>query len=133
MAAVLDHLPHPSRVPARILIADDNEVLRVALRGLLRDQGHSVQVVADGREAIEAAAVGDFDLVFMDVQMPRMGGYEAATLIRRARPGDPPRIIGISAAGEERPTEAASGMDDFLLKPVRIEDLLRVVQEFTPR
>jgi CheY-like chemotaxis protein len=133
MATVLDHLAHPSRVPARILIADDNEVLRVALRGLLRAQGHSVQAVADGREAIEAAAVGDFDLVFMDIQMPRMGGYEAATLIRRARPADSPRIIGISAAGEERPTQAASGMDDFLLKPVRIEDLLRVMRGLAPR
>ncbi len=133
MAAALDHLAHSSRVPARILIADDNEVLRVALRGLLRDQGHSVQAVADGREAIEAAAVGDFDLVFMDLQMPRMGGYEAATLIRRACPGDPPRIIGISAEGEERPMLAMNGMDGFLLKPVRIDDLLRVVRELAPR
>ncbi len=133
MAAVLDHLARRSRVPARILIADDNEVLRVALRGLLRDQGHSVQAVADGREAIEAATVSDFDLVLMDIQMPRMGGYEAATLIRRARPADSPCIIGISAEGEGRPMLAMDGMDGFLLKPVRVEELLRVVQESTSR
>jgi len=119
--------------PLRILVADDNEMLRAAVRGLLQSFGHSVSVATSGREAIESAAREEFDFVFLDVQMPDIGGFEAARSLRHGHAdGRPPRIIGLSGEGEDRESYAAAGMDDFLLKPVRIADLARVLKSHPP-
>jgi CheY-like chemotaxis protein len=110
--------------PLRILVADDNEMLGAAVQGLLRSLGHSVDVVTNGREAIESAARGDFDVVFLDVQMPEMDGFAVAHSLRQKhRGGLRPRIIGLSAERPERKSYVAAGMDDFLQKPVRLAEL----------
>jgi CheY-like chemotaxis protein len=109
-------------------VADDNEVLLAAVRGLLRLMGHSPDVARNGREALEAAARNRYDVVLLDVQMPEMGGFEAARTLRRDDPsGTPPRIIGLSGECADRESYAAAGMDDFLIKPVRRRDLARVL------
>jgi CheY-like chemotaxis protein len=113
----------------RILVADDNEVLRAAVRGLLQSLGHSVDVVTNGREAIESAAREDFDFVFLDIQMPEMDGFAAAHSLRHQYAGGrPPRIIGLSGESEGRESYSAAGMDDFLLKPVRLADLVHALR-----
>jgi CheY-like chemotaxis protein len=116
--------------PLQILVADDNETLRAAVRGLLRNLGHSVETVSNGPDAVEAAARRAFDLVFLDVQMPGMGGFEVARSLRQGqrRPEGPATsIIGLSGEGEDPDAYAAAGMDDFLVKPVRLGDLVRVL------
>jgi len=94
-------LPRPissGQAQLRILVADDNKMLRTAVRGLLRILGHSVEAVANGREAVASALRGNFDLVLLDIQMPEMGGLEAARLLRQQDTGQRrPRIIGMSA------------------------------------
>jgi len=131
MPATLSPPADKMRAPLRILVADDNEMLRVAIRGLLRNLGHAVEVVANGREAVEAAAHDDYDLVFLDIQMPEMGGFEAARLCRQENTrGQPPRIVGLSGEPEDRETYAAAGMDDFLVKPIRLTDLVHVLKHF---
>ena len=70
--------------PLRILLAEDNTVNQLVARRMLEKMGHSLVVVQDGRQAVQAAIEGQFDLVFMDVQMPEMDGFEAAALIRKA-------------------------------------------------
>jgi CheY-like chemotaxis protein len=112
----------------RILVVDDNEVLLAAVRGLLRVMGHSTDVARNGREALEAAARGRYDVVLLDLQMPEMGGIEAAQTLRRDAPsGTLPRIIGVSGESADRQSYEAAGMDDFLVKPVRPRDLARVL------
>ena len=97
-------LPPPGeQTPRRILVADDNEMLRSAFRGLLQGLGHTVDVVTNGREAVELVAREIYDLVFLDIQMPVMDGFEAALSIRPEPAGvRVPRIIGVSAESEER-------------------------------
>ncbi len=122
------------RVPLRILVADDDDVLRGAVRGLLRSLGYSVEVVINGREAIEAAAREDFDLVFLDAHMPELGGREAAYLLRQQQSGERrPRIVGLSADSEEAEFSAWAGIDDFLIKPIRLADLVRVTEHCAAR
>jgi CheY-like chemotaxis protein len=112
----------------KILVVDDNEVLLAAIRGLLRLMGHSTDGARNGREALEATARTTYDVVLLDVQMPEMGGFEAARRLRcDAASGTPPRIIGFSGESADRESIAAAGMDDFLVKPVRPGDLARVL------
>ncbi len=114
-----------------ILLADDNEIVLAALRGMLQCFGHSVDVAVNGREAVTAAARRDYDLVILDVQMPEMGGFEAARALRLGETSRVPRrIVGISAESEDRNHFEAAGMDDFLAKPVRITDLAGVLSRF---
>lgn len=113
----------------KILLVDDNEVLLIAIRGLLRLMGHTTDVARNGREALEATSRHMYDVVLMDIQMPEMGGYEAARTLRRDFPvGTGPRIIGFSGESADRESYTASGMDDFLVKPVRPTDLERVLR-----
>lgn len=116
----------PSR-PLNLLVADDNEANRELIGALVRAMGHSVDVVADGHAAVEAVASGGYDLVLMDVQMPRMDGL-AATRAIRAWPseiGQTP-IIALTAnvLPEQIAFYRASGMDDHVGKPINPRELL---------
>jgi len=90
--------------------------------------GHTTDVARNGHEALEATSRQMYDVVLLDIQMPGMGGYEAARTLRSDFPvGTSPRIIGFSGESAERELYVASGMDDFLVKPVRPTDLERVL------
>lgn len=133
-AAMLDgEKSYPGGVlkPMRILLAEDNLVnQKVALR-MLSNLGLQADVAVNGIEVLEALKQQPYDLVLMDIQMPEMDGLEAALQIRRRwnRAETPLRIIAmtafVSASDLERCLEA--GMDDFLAKPVRVDDLRRVL------
>jgi len=118
---------------ARILIAEDNVVnARLAAR-ILTKAGHHVLVVPDGAEAVRAVQTREWQLVFMDLQMPEMDGLEATRRIR-AEAIDVP-IIALTAnsmrGDRERCLEA--GMDDYLAKPVVAADMLGKVDEYLRR
>ena len=114
----------------RVLVADDNEINLMVARGLLAAEGAEVVTAADGVEALEAARTGAFDLVLLDLQMPRMSGFEAATAIR-ALPGSAgaPRLLALTAetVGESAAACRAAGMDGVLIKPIRGADVRRVL------
>jgi CheY-like chemotaxis protein len=117
--------------PLRILVAEDNEMLRYSVRELLRGFGHLVEAVANGREAVEAAARQAYDLVFLDIHMPELCGLETARTLRRVCPGgSQARIIGFSAERKDAESYEAAGIDDFLDKPVLLADLIRVLSHF---
>jgi CheY-like chemotaxis protein len=115
----------------KILLAEDNLVNQTVARHLLEKHGHQVFVAANGREAVEAMRRDSFDLVFMDVQMPEMDGFEATAAIRRAE-ADTGRHIPIFAMtahamkGDDELCRAA-GMDGYLPKPVRPFELYAIV------
>ena len=124
----------PPPAAARVLVVEDNRVNQLVAVGQLQRLGHECAVAASGAEAIEAVARERFDIVLMDVQMPDMDGYEVA---RRIRSMPPPAnaisIIGITAhaiAGQREKCMAA-GMNDYLAKPVPLEQLGAIVRLWT--
>jgi CheY-like chemotaxis protein len=120
-----------SRLPLRILVADDSLVNQRVAQGLLQKLGYRTEVVGNGLEVLEALGRQTYDVVFLDVQMPEMDGYDAAREIRR-RWGDEnrPRIIAMTgnAMQGDREKCLGAGMDDYLAKPVRIEGLRTVLE-----
>jgi len=102
---------------------------------ILAKGGHTVRRAADGQEALELLGRHRFDLVLMDLQMPVMGGLEAARRIRAASRTDQfdPKIPIVALTGEDMRTAAKHAnlevFDRFLTKPVSVEELLRVIQE----
>ena len=110
-------------VAGHVLVAEDNAVNQLVLQAMLQNLGCSVELVADGAAAIEAARRRRYDLVFMDCHMPGVDGYAATRGIRAGeRAAGAPRvpIVALTAAAlaEDREKCFAAGMDDFLSKPV---------------
>jgi len=115
----------------RVLVAEDNVVnQRVAVR-MLERLGLRTDVAGNGREALDMARLGPYDVIFMDCQMPEMDGYDAAAEIRRWE-GPVPRatIVAMTAdvlkGSRERCLKA--GMNSFISKPVKLDDLIKVIQ-----
>jgi two-component system, sensor histidine kinase and response regulator len=128
--------PDAGSRPLRILLAEDNPVNQMLAVRVLRQQGHQVRVVGNGREAVEAAAEGPFDLVFMDVQMPDMDGLTATAAIRQ-REGETDGHVPIVAMTAyamkgDRERCLAAGMDDYLAKPIRAREVARVIAALAP-
>jgi signal transduction histidine kinase/ActR/RegA family two-component response regulator len=123
------------RIPLRILLAEDNLVnQKVAVR-LLEKMGYRLRVAANGLEVLDALRQQDFDLVFMDVQMPEMDGLEATRQIRRDWPADrAPRIVAMTAGAFEADQQRCldAGMDDYVSKPIRVRQLREVLERCHP-
>ena len=117
----------------KILVAEDHEVNRELFRLLLRSLGHDVVLVENGREACEVAADVRPQLVFMDLQMPEMNGYEATRELRRQGVICPIVAVTASALKGELERCRAAGMDGILTKPFNLETLEAVVRSYAPR
>ncbi|HVW21573.1 MAG TPA: two-component regulator propeller domain-containing protein [Opitutaceae bacterium] len=123
-------------LPARILIVEDNPTNQILARRMLEKMGHRVDVVADGKEALGALALADYDLIFMDCQMPVMDGYRATAEIRRheAAEGGHVPIVAMTANAIEGERERclAAGMDDYLVKPLLAPVIDAAVRRWAP-
>ncbi|AZL73004.1 hybrid sensor histidine kinase/response regulator [Pseudomonas oryziphila] len=119
---------------ARILLVEDNPVNQLVAKGLLGKLGCQVQVAAQGAEALEFLEQEPFDLVLMDCNMPVMDGYEASRRIRQSGrwPELPIVALTANAMPEERERCRAAGMNDYLAKPFRREELLALIDHWVP-
>ena len=124
-----------ARHPLRILLAEDNAVnQKLALR-LLAQMGYRADVAANGLEAIQAVERQPYDVILMDVQMPEMDGLEATRQICAHWPrGERPQIIAMTANAMQGDRELCleAGMDDYLSKPIRVEELLAALARCQP-
>ncbi|MGA2183150.1 MAG: ATP-binding protein [Bryobacteraceae bacterium] len=119
----------------RILLADDNAVNQKLVTRVLEKLGHVATVVNDGREAVEAARTGCFDLILMDVEMPEVDGFEATALIRAteySRRRVPIIAMTAHAMSGDRQRCLDAGMDDYLSKPIARNELAAMLTKFVP-
>ncbi|MCZ4279621.1 response regulator [Kiloniella laminariae] len=117
--------PLPSVPPLTILLAEDNDINATIARAFLEKFGHRVIDAGNGREAVEAVARYEIDLVLMDVHMPEMDGLEATKTIRESKRGKHLPIIGLTAEAFTSRHEVfrLAGMDDIMTKPFTEEQL----------
>lgn len=119
--------------PLRILLVEDNVInQKIALR-ILQKMGYKADLAANGLEALEAVERQIYDMVFMDVQMPEMDGLEATRrLVRKYPPSQRPKIIAMTANAMKEDKEACldAGMDDYISKPVQIQELRDKIQKW---
>ena len=132
----MEPLGAPPR-PLRVLLAEDHAVNRRLAKILLRKQGHSVAVAANGREAVALFESQAFDLILMDVQMPEMDGLEATSAIREREEATASRRIPIvaltaHAMSGDRERCVAAGMDGYISKPIDPRELYRTIQALVP-
>jgi signal transduction histidine kinase/DNA-binding response OmpR family regulator len=123
------------RSPLRILLAEDNAVNQRVALGLLERFGYRADVAWNGREALEALERARYDVVLMDVQMPELDGLDAARQIRaRWHEDERPRLVAMTAnvLPEDREACFAAGMDDYVAKPIRPEELAEALRRARP-
>ena len=123
------------KTPLRILIAEDGLINQKILLRMLEQIGCTADVVSNGLKAIEAVEAIKYDIVFMDVHMPEMDGLEATRRIVNSRlASERPKIIALTAdamsGDKEKCIEA--GMDDYITKPVRLEEVLSTLRRWVP-
>jgi signal transduction histidine kinase/ActR/RegA family two-component response regulator len=116
-----------------ILLAEDNEINRAFATAVLSKRGHLLTNAANGRQAVDLATAGTFDLIFMDVQMPEMDGLDATREIREMerisqRPHTPIVAMTAYAMAGDRQRCLAAGMDGYISKPLEKSELLALVE-----
>lgn len=117
----------------RILLAEDNPINRMVVVTMLRAAGYRVDVVENGREAVEATRDGSYALVLMDMSMPLMGGLDATREIRDlsgAASSVPIVALTANALESERERCLQAGMDAYLTKPVARDHLLQTIRQY---
>lgn len=130
------HVPLPPRKKSdrtlNILVVEDNATNRLVLESMLTNDGHKVQLACDGMEGLECAAAEQYDLILMDISMPRLDGRESTRRIRASRgPNSKTPIVALTAhvRAEDRGDLEAAGFDRVETKPLRREALRAVINQ----
>ena len=120
----------------RILLAEDNKVNQTVALGMMRKLGHEGTAVDDGRHALMALASGDYDVVFMDLQMPELGGLETTRRIRAGEAGERYRdipIVAMTGHATRRDRQACieAGMNGYVAKPISSERIDEAIDQLS--
>jgi PAS domain S-box-containing protein len=126
-APTLDEGVRQWEIRGKILLAEDGRDNQRLIESHLRDAGAEVTIAENGRIALELANSQSFDLILMDMQMPELDGYSAATELRRTGSTVPIVALTAHAMAEDRARAMASGCTDYLTKPIDKQLLLRTI------
>ncbi len=121
---------HPAM---RVLLAEDNELNRKVELRMIEHLGYQADVAVNGLEVLQALRRDPYDLILMDIQMPKMDGLEATKVIRRRCPNSrQPNIIAVTGYVLPNIKEICmeAGMEDCLIKPIRIDDLSKLLHRY---
>ncbi len=120
------------RFPLRILLAEDNFINQKLAIKILDKLGYRCDTAANGLEVLEALNRMKYDLVFMDIQMPEMDGFEATRIIREKQLNGKPIIVAMTANAlkGDRDMCINSGMDDYLSKPIKLDDIQNIIEKW---
>ena len=120
----------------KVLLVEDNELNREIAADILSEEGMIIETAEDGDVAVEImknAAEGQFDLILMDIQMPRMNGYEATKAIRalpdKKTAATPIVAMTANAFEEDRQNALAAGMNGHAAKPIDVSKLMKLLGE----
>lgn len=116
----------------KILIVDDDNVNQMLIRKMLDSVGANTFTAFDGKEAVDMAQGKDFDLIFMDIQMPVMDGYDATKSLRNQGFKKPILALSADLTSEDREKCLRVGMNDFLMKPFQKKRLIDLLKEWIP-
>ena len=114
----------------KILVVDDIEDNRILITRLVSKMGCDVDQAKNGKEGIEKALHNPYDLVFMDIQMPEMDGFEAVAHLRQEHFGKPIIALTAHAMVGDREACLAKGFDDYLVKPINKASLYRTLEKY---
>lgn len=118
---------------AHILLVEDDPTLGLLLHDVLRLEGHKVELIRDGREAMPAFAAGRFDLAVLDIMLPGRDGFSLTEDLRVVAPGLPILLLTARDRVEDRVRGLRAGADDYVIKPFSNEELLLRIQALLKR
>lgn len=117
--------------PVRILLVEDNKVNQLVAIAMLSTQGYEIDVAENGLDAIDAIKKACFDVVLMDIQMPKLNGVDATKEIR-AMDGEAANVpiiaVTANAMRGDREMYLAAGMDDYISKPINSKQLIEKIE-----
>ncbi len=120
-----------------VLVAEDNTMNQKVIKFLLEQQGADCTFVKNGSDAVKLYNILDFDMVFMDIFMPEMDGYEATKIIKQSKKYKDQNIpiiaVSASAFQEDIETAKTAGIDDFLAKPIETKKLKDLLIKYSPK
>jgi PAS domain S-box-containing protein len=150
--AVIDALTGPERIkgakgkvsldsglaekhPVNILVAEDNAINQTLINIILQRLGYKIDLAGDGKEVLDMVAQKNYDIIFMDVQMPEIDGLEATRKIVEIYGKQRPKIIAMTAFAMEGDKEKCfeAGMDDYVSKPLMIEEIQRMIEKWSKK
>ncbi|MCE0558004.1 PAS domain-containing hybrid sensor histidine kinase/response regulator [Motilimonas sp. E26] len=120
-----------STLEGRVLLAEDNLINQQVARELIKALGINIEIASNGVEAVAMVEQQEFDLIFMDIQMPEMDGYQATKLIRENHQIPIIAMTAHAMAGDKEKC-LKQGMDDYLSKPIDPDELKRVLKKWLP-
>ena len=117
----------------RLLIADDDNEIRELLEFDLSQSGYDVDTAKDGEEALHKALVGNYDLILLDVMMPKMNGFDVCKNIRSSKADVPILMLTAKGTINDKTQGFDSGADDYIVKPFDIQEVLLRVRALVRR
>jgi CheY-like chemotaxis protein len=116
-----------------VLLAEDMQFNVIIIEKILRNWNAHVEIVRNGKEAIEKVKSTLYDAILMDIQMPVMDGYDAATAIRKIQPGLPIIALTANTSKEVQEKIKNTGMNDFVSKPFNPQNLYKALNKYLPQ
>ncbi len=117
----------------RLLIADDDNEIRELLEFDLSHSGYEVESAKDGEEALQKALTGNYDLILLDVMMPKMNGFDVCKNIRQSKPEVPILMLTAKGTINDKTQGFNMGADDYIVKPFDIQEVLLRVRALVRR